>query len=94
MTSAGDKGTLIGIFDIHKNEIANGNRIRVQHVKHPDTPQESVEDEFTAMVFYHEFRAAFLYTREEVAPEDEDHNTYHFNSTSSRYEILGEDDDR
>jgi len=94
MASAGDKGTLIGVMDINGKEIANGDRIHVLHVRRPDTPQESVEAEFDARVSYHSFKAAFFYTREGVAPEDEDHNSYHFNSTSSRYEILGEVNDR
>jgi len=88
MASASDIGTLIGILDIHGNEIANGDRIHVLHVRKPDTPQESVEDEFDARVSYHSFGAAFFYTREGVAPEDVDHNSYHFNSTSSKYEVL------
>ena len=88
MTNARDEGTLIGVMDINGKEIANGDRIHVLHVMYPDTPREAVEDAFNARVFYHSFMAAFLYMREGVAPEDEDHNTHHFNSTSSKYEIL------
>ena len=85
MARADDKGILIGILDIHGNEIGNGDRIRVQHINYKDTPRERIDDEFIAKVFYHGFTAAFLYKRENVP---EPHHTYNFNHRSSRFEIL------
>lgn len=90
MARASDIGVFIGVKDIHGGEIRNGDRIRVQHVSYEGTKSESIDEEFNARVFYHDFIAAFLYTREGVSPEDEDANTYHFNHRSSRYEILGD----
>jgi hypothetical protein len=92
MTNAGDKGTLIGILDIHGKEIANGDRIRVKHVNYKDTKREEVVKEFVAEVFYDSAIAAFLYMREEFSSEDED-PTHHFNPTNSRYEILEEEEE-
>lgn len=88
MTRAADNGVLIGICDIHGNEIGSGNRIRVQHITYKDTPREHVDEEFIARVSYHISRAAFLYTQEDVPEEDQDDHTYHFNHRSSRFEIL------
>ena len=45
MARAIDKGTLIGVLDIHGREIANGDRIRVQYVNHKETPKEEIVKE-------------------------------------------------
>ncbi len=89
MKRASDEGVLIGILDMHGNEIVNGDRIRVEHVNYKGHPEkERVDENFIARVFYHKFRAAFLYTKEGVSPKDIGSNTYHFNHRSSRFEIL------
>ena len=90
MSRASDKGTLIEVFDIKGKSIKNGDLIKVQHVNYAGTGKEYVDEEFTARVFYHGFRAAFMYVREGVKPGDEDDSTYHFNHRSSRFEILEE----
>jgi hypothetical protein len=87
MAKASDAGTLIGILDQNGKEIANGDRINVQHVNYMGTPKEEMVEEFTAEVFYHNSSAAFLYAKEGVFFEGED-NSYYFNHRSSRFEIL------
>ena len=86
---ANEKGTLIGILDIHGKEIKNGDIIKVKHINYKGTPKEEVAEEFIARVFYHEFQATYRYKPGGIQDaEDTEDASYIFNHRSSSFEII------